>query len=102
MQPLRQHARDVFEEPAASDVGERVDAPAADDGQQRLHIDARRLQQRVDEQPALLERRRAVELPALVGRERSEEHTSELQSLMRTSYAVFCLKTNNKRTHQII
>src|SRR3546814_4363649 len=34
---------------------------------------------------------------------RSEEHTSELQSLMRTSYAVFCLKkkktTNNKNTH---
>src|SRR3546814_11342888 len=26
---------------------------------------------------------------------RSEEHTSELQSLMRTSYAVFCLKKNN-------
>src|SRR3546814_1162240 len=26
--------------------------------------------------------------------ERSEEHTSELQYLMRTSYAVFCLKTN--------
>src|SRR3546814_5325476 len=26
------------------------------------------------------------------GRARSEEHTSELQSLMRTSYAVFCLK----------
>src|SRR3546814_6532392 len=31
----------------------------------------------------------------------SEEHTSELQSLMRNSYAVFCLKTNNKRpSHQ--
>src|SRR3546814_9671637 len=27
-------------------------------------------------------------------RKRSEEHTSELQSLMRISYAVFCLKTN--------
>src|SRR3546814_4722325 len=27
---------------------------------------------------------------------RSEEHTSELQSLMRISYAVFCLKTNTK------
>src|SRR3546814_8736235 len=27
---------------------------------------------------------------------RSEEHTSELQSLMRTSYAVFCLKKNRK------
>src|SRR3546814_10426841 len=26
---------------------------------------------------------------------RSEEHTSELQSLMRNSYAVFCLKTNS-------
>src|SRR3546814_1784438 len=28
---------------------------------------------------------------------RSEEHTSELQSLMRTSYAVLCLKKNNHR-----
>src|SRR3546814_1670422 len=28
---------------------------------------------------------------------RSEEHTSELQSLMRISYAVFCLKNKNKR-----
>src|SRR3546814_10513598 len=31
-----------------------------------------------------------------VGDERSEEHTSELQSLMRISYAVFCLKTTKK------
>src|SRR3546814_8589145 len=30
------------------------------------------------------------------GAERSEEHTSELQSLMRNSYAVFCLKKKNK------
>src|SRR3546814_9545348 len=30
------------------------------------------------------------------GEARSEEHTSELQSLMRTSYAVFCLKKKNK------
>src|SRR3546814_5415390 len=29
--------------------------------------------------------------------QRSEEHTSELQSLMRTSYAVFCLKKKNIR-----
>src|SRR3546814_4982316 len=28
--------------------------------------------------------------------DRSEEHTSELQSLMRTSYAVFCLQKHNK------
>src|SRR3546814_6139815 len=49
-----------------------------------------------------------VESPAGIGRvvlsergdprpdERSEEHTSELQSLMRNSYAVFCLKKKNK------
>src|SRR3546814_2175834 len=34
--------------------------------------------------------------------DRSEEHTSELQSLMRTSYAVFCLKKKNKNTHKHI
>src|SRR3546814_1467713 len=31
---------------------------------------------------------------------RSEEHTSELQSLMRISYAVFCLKKKKKQTHR--
>src|SRR3546814_6762946 len=42
----------------------------------------------------------------LAGEERSEAHTSELQSLMRISYAVFCLKkkkkqrnNNNSNTH---
>src|SRR3546814_3540811 len=30
---------------------------------------------------------------------RSEEHTSELQSLMRISYAVFCLKKKNSQTN---
>src|SRR3546814_6077268 len=33
---------------------------------------------------------------------RSEEHTSELQSLMRISYAVFCLKKKNNTLHYII
>src|SRR3546814_5816677 len=37
-------------------------------------------------------RRRGVERP----QHRSEEHTSELQSLMRISYAVFCLKKTTK------
>src|SRR3546814_7339304 len=32
-------------------------------------------------------------------RERSEEHTSELQSLMRISYAVFCLKKKKQKRH---
>src|SRR3546814_7948737 len=51
-----------------------------------------------DERPVLvIEPRKGVDisdaalLDALRGR-RSDEHTSELQSLMRTSYAVFCLK----------
>src|SRR3546814_7549570 len=36
--------------------------------------------------------------PSVVAIERSEEHTSELQSLMRISYAVFCLKKKKKNT----
>src|SRR3546814_10716614 len=34
-------------------------------------------------------------------RKRSEEHTSELQSLMRISYAVFCLKTKTQTQHNM-
>src|SRR3546814_1251847 len=34
--------------------------------------------------------------------DRSEEHTSELQSLMRISYAVFCLKKKKLSTHKTI
>src|SRR3546814_7114268 len=44
--------------------------------------------------------------PQTAGRceDRSEEHTSELQSLMRNSYAVFCLKkkTTNNKNHYVI
>src|SRR3546814_10013062 len=35
----------------------------------------------------------------VVGGGRSEEHTSELQSLMRISYAVFCLKKKKTKAH---
>src|SRR3546814_14903871 len=58
-------------------------------GEGRLH----RLQLSLwDDRP---DRRRLMELMSLVENAltaRSEEHTSELQSLMRSSYAVFCLK----------
>src|SRR3546814_6942545 len=37
----------------------------------------------------------AIHIDAVQFKPRSEEHTSELQSLMRTSYAVFCLKKKN-------
>src|SRR3546814_8341852 len=46
---------------------------------------------------------RLVEHQTAAGYLRSEEHTSELQSLMRISYAVFCLKKkkkNNSLTHE--
>src|SRR3546814_1436874 len=41
---------------------------------------------------------RRFDLPA-PNASRSEEHTSELQSLMRISYAVFCLKHKNTNSH---
>src|SRR3546814_9130822 len=44
---------------------------------------------------------RAGDLPARsLSGPRSEEHTSELQSLMRISYAVFCLKKNKTDKHK--
>src|SRR3546814_1322286 len=46
-----------------------------------------------DEKPAFQSTVRTV------GTVRSEEHTSELQSLMRISYAVFCLKKKTKINH---
>src|SRR3546814_7293505 len=56
----------------------------------------------LENRPALLAASGAdgVHLTFAVKGGRSEEHTSELQSLMRISYAVFCLKkTNNKQKH---
>src|SRR3546814_1738462 len=47
--------------------------------------------------PAVAQRSNASRSrPKATGLARSEEHTSELQSLMRISYAVFCLKKTNK------
>src|SRR3546814_5830411 len=58
--------------------------------------EAQRLRRAETQDPAIGRHRHG-----LAGRVRSEEHTSELQSLMRISYAVFCLKkqnTNSLRT----
>src|SRR3546814_6928917 len=52
-----------------------------------------------------LERRLGVEIELFGGghdAERSEEHTSELQSLMRISYAAFCLTKKNKKNKAYI
>src|SRR3546814_10590654 len=50
---------------------------------------------------AALHRRRPFAPAPLRPPPRSEEHTSELQSLMRISYAVFCLKKKNRHEPQI-
>src|SRR3546814_7702212 len=54
--------------------------------------------------PSRVNTRTSMTVPSMpAGTRRSEEHTSELQSLMRISYAVFCLKkkinTNHHYTH---
>src|SRR3546814_1363577 len=54
---------------------------------------------------SLLEKSARVEAPVhdlAPGQFRSEEHTSELQSLMRISYAVFCLKKTISSIHLFI
>src|SRR3546814_3582052 len=72
------------------------DAPGPD-----RHVAARRelarVRRMIDDLPPRC--REIFELRRVEGvsqRERSEEHTSELQSLMRISYAVFCLKKKKK------
>src|SRR3546814_4126864 len=54
-----------------------------------------------DLQSSFVEETNAINnLPEVVERFRSEEHTSELQSLMRISYAVFCLTKKKQRRRQ--
>src|SRR3546814_3481799 len=52
---------------------------------------------RIEHRLQMIEDQQTHSLPV-----RSEEHTSELQSLMRISYAVFCLKKKTKQVHYII
>src|SRR3546814_4149147 len=57
---------------------------------------------RAEARPATLsggEQQRVAIARAVIAR-RSEEHTSELQSLMRSSYAVFCLKKKKTKHHR--
>src|SRR3546814_9702759 len=60
----------------------------------------RRAAQAADASPCARHRPAAQPEQAADRRDRSEEHTSELQSLMRISYAVFCLKKKKKQNKQ--
>src|SRR3546814_4021449 len=84
--------------------------PGLRDRQRRApHVDHAANFEHDDARPLCLDRR--LERARTVGRQRrhaddlaarSEEHTSELQSLMRISYAVFCLKKNTKKKINLI
>src|SRR3546814_5964930 len=74
----------------AADLAIVVDMPEREDGETLLSGAAGVLFDRM--LAAIGRDRSSVYLAPL----RSEEHTSELQSLMRISYAVFCLKKKNK------
>src|SRR3546814_10027630 len=63
------------------------------------HADLAALLEHVDaEAPRFLQRQRHVQFQVAFELRRSEEHTSELQSLILISYAVFCLKKKKPTT----
>src|SRR3546814_5461684 len=75
-----------------SRAGRAEGAGSLTSGRRGLHRLDRRTPQREGLHPARPGRRGRQDL-------RSEEHTSELQSLMRISYAVFCLKKKKQQQH---
>src|SRR3546814_6080780 len=79
----------------------RSRVPAEHRPARRGHHGAGLHPQPVRGQPQHGERRCGGRVPAGMMVGRSEEHTSELQSLMRISYAVFCLKKKNKYVAEI-
>src|SRR3546814_4954038 len=105
---------DLHDQPRCDEIAERhahhlrPSASAQSDGkndeieQRRDRRCPDRLELDLEEPPHLLHIERAkpapIDVPDHGHAGRSEEHTSELQSLMRISYAVFCLK--NKKTQK--
>src|SRR3546814_9021261 len=91
----------------ADDKGRPMPLPAYDQCMKASHafnlLDARGVIS-VTERQAYIGRVRALAKACCEAWVRSEEHTSELQSLMRISYAVFCLKKkkDNTTTNYII
>src|SRR3546814_7535106 len=91
-----QYEKDFHDEPQPDSAGCRGHAPFEPVG---LHPERRQAR------PAFLgagipaghQAEHDVEPDDVAATERSEEHTSELQSLMRITYAVFCLKKNNNK-----
>src|SRR3546814_2829758 len=82
-------------DPARLEIAARARLPVA--ASESAEIVAFRSPEEASDHVALIIGRRDANPPVV----RSEEHTSELQSLMRISYAVFCLKkTKNQRENR--
>src|SRR3546814_9882152 len=94
-QPDRPNGGSRAHDPRDSDRSERK-PPQVQDHRGRRRLSCARYDTR---------RIRNPDLPAHIrsapGLARSEEHTSELQSLMRISYAVFCLKKKQTHTNKL-
>src|SRR3546814_2592070 len=90
-------AIDILTEDDASEKRQREFIERSEMFQKELDVDETLAQLLVAEGFGALEEVAYVEADEIAGIEgRSEEHTSELQSLMRISYAVFCLKKKKK------
>src|SRR3546814_5780085 len=93
-------ARRENDEPVDALAARLADVPLGDaDALVRAfaaYFGATNLAERVHRIRRRRDHQRNGDAPQPGGLERSEEHTSELQSLMRISYAVFCLKKKNK------
>src|SRR3546814_8534258 len=86
-------------EPACRRIGRPADPVAPGGGGRRTAgLPARRHEGKGRSLSAAALRRALRHVADRAGRTRSEEHTSELQSLMRISYAVLCLKKKTKTT----
>src|SRR3546814_6510646 len=98
--PISNRMTPSFPTRLSSDLGDDHQAPCEQQHHDRQEIVEKacvsdHLARLVEERPRCLEPGACTS----AGLERSEEHTSELQSLLRTSYAVFCLIT--KRRHHL-
>src|SRR3546814_6883610 len=69
----------------------------AEGGREVGGVEQRQVDGFLQVQPVMHEAEEEGKLPLVLLVARSEEHTSELQSLMRISYAVFCLKNTKAR-----
>src|SRR3546814_4430213 len=97
------HRRAIIDRKALADqlggLGARGKAKATRLLKQALSAGRAEIARRLEEKP--WQGSETAAAYAFLTDQRSEEHTSELQSLMRISYAVFCMKKHTKQTKKL-